>query len=148
MEAVEQVGQYGGTIRRGFKGVSDRWGPTKMQNESLTWYNMDLTLRPNMVESWETNADASEWTFHLREGLKWSDGTPFDSDSFTWWYENHFSNEDLTPAVSIRWGTGTPRVPMVVSAPDNNTVMMTFEHPKPLFSFDVARSHCFRRAIT
>ena len=36
LEAVEQVGKYGGTIRRGFKGVSDRWGPTKMQNESLT----------------------------------------------------------------------------------------------------------------
>ncbi len=143
LEAVEQVGKYGGTIRRGFKGVSDRWGPTKMQNESLTWYNMDLTLRPNMVESWETNDDATMWTFNLREGLKWSDGSPFDSDSFTWWYENHFSNTDLSPAVSRRWGTGTPRVPMVVSAPDKTTVMMTFEHPKPLFAFDVTRSHCF-----
>ena len=106
LEAVEQVGKYGGTIRRGFKGVSDRWGPTKMQNESLTWYNMDLTLRPNMVESWETNADATVWTFHLREGLKWSDGSPFDSDSFMWWYDNHFSNEGPDPRRLHSLGNG------------------------------------------
>lgn len=140
---VEQVGRYGGTIRRGFKGVSDRWGPTKMQNESLTWYNMDLTLRPNIAESWETNEDATEWTFHLHEGLKWSDNTALDSDSFMWWYDNVFKNEELTPAVSIRWGTGTPRIPMEMEAPDKNTIKMKFAHPKPLFAFDVTRNQPF-----
>src|SRR5690606_27383762 len=43
LPAVEQIGQYGGALRRAFNGVSDRWGPTKVRNESLTWYNPDLT---------------------------------------------------------------------------------------------------------
>ncbi len=44
---AEMVGNYGGTIRRGFKGVSDRWGPTKHIDRSLTYYNQDLVLQPH-----------------------------------------------------------------------------------------------------
>jgi len=76
---VESIGKYGGTWRRGFKGVSDRWGPTKLVSNNLTWFNLDLTLRPALVESWEINEDASIWTWHLRKGTKWSDGTPLTS---------------------------------------------------------------------
>ena len=62
------IGKYGGTIRRGFKGVSDRWGPTKHIDRCLVWFDKDLVMQPRLAESWEFNADASEWTFHLREG--------------------------------------------------------------------------------
>src|SRR5689334_12210588 len=41
LDGLDGVGKFGGSLRRGFKGVSDRWGPTKIQNESLTWYNSD-----------------------------------------------------------------------------------------------------------
>ena len=37
MPVSEENGVYGGTFRRGFKGVSDRWGPTKMQDRGLSW---------------------------------------------------------------------------------------------------------------
>ena len=36
MPVAEETGNYGGTFRRGFKGVSDRWGPTKMQDRGLS----------------------------------------------------------------------------------------------------------------
>ena len=36
-------------------------------------------MRPQMVEAWETSPDHLVWTFHLREGLKWHDGTPVSS---------------------------------------------------------------------
>jgi peptide/nickel transport system substrate-binding protein len=135
----EMTGNYGGTIRRGFKGVSDRWGPTKMQDHALAWYDANLTMQPRIAESWEINEDASEWTFHLREGTKWSDGTPFDSSNFVWWYENEITNKELYPAPGSSWTTGTPPVLLQLEAPDRYTVKFKFAHPNPLFVYRVGR---------
>ncbi|MCB0140598.1 MAG: twin-arginine translocation signal domain-containing protein, partial [Caldilineaceae bacterium] len=66
MPVAEMTGSYGGTFRRGFKGVSDRWGPTKMQDRGMAWYDQDLNMQPRIAESWEINEDASSWTFHMR----------------------------------------------------------------------------------
>ena len=43
-----------------------------------------LVPTPGMAESWETSADKRTWTFHLRPGLKWSDGTPFTASDFVY----------------------------------------------------------------
>ena len=51
MAVAESIGNYGGTFRRGFKGVSDRWGPTKHVDRLLVWCDKDLIQRPRMVES-------------------------------------------------------------------------------------------------
>ncbi|HKA23580.1 MAG TPA: ABC transporter substrate-binding protein [Candidatus Eisenbacteria bacterium] len=37
-------------------------------------------LKPGLAESWETSPDGRVWTFHLRKGVRWSDGEPFDVD--------------------------------------------------------------------
>ena len=102
LEGMEGIGNYGGVMRRGFRGVSDRWGPTKLARQGLTWYTPELTLRPNIAESWEVNGDATEWTFHLREGMEWSDGAPFDADNFQWWYDNVMLNKDQIGRASCR----------------------------------------------
>jgi peptide/nickel transport system substrate-binding protein len=129
------IGNYGGTMRRGFKGVSDRWGPTKMVRQGLLEYTPELDMRPNIAESWEANADASVWTFHLRKGMKWSDGEPFDAGCFQWWYENVLLNETLTPSVPGSWSTGDPRVLMEMEFPDEYTVVIKFADPNPLFLY-------------
>ena len=138
LEGMEGIGNYGGVMRRGFKGVSDRWGPTKLARQGLTWYTPELSLRPNIAQSWEVNEDATSWTFHLREGMKWSDGEPFDSDNFAWWHENVMLNTDLTPAVASNWVTGAERTPMVMEVPDNHTVVFNFAHANPIFLDRVA----------
>ena len=100
---VESIGQYGGTLRRGFRGVSDRWGPTKIQDSSMIRYDLDLVKHPDLIESWEYNDDATSIVLNLREGLKWSDGVDFDSNAFTWWYDHVAKNEtsNLRPACSL-----------------------------------------------
>ena len=138
LEGMDGIGNYGGVMRRGFKGVSDRWGPTKLARQGLTWYTPELSLRPNIAESWEVNQDATSWTFHLREGMKWSDGEPFDSDNFAWWHENVMLNTDLTPAVASNWVTGAERTPMVMEVPDKHTVVFNFAHANPIFLDRVA----------
>ena len=137
---MDGVGKYGGTMRRGFSGVSDRWGPTKINNEGLTWYNADLSLRANIAEAWEINSDASQWTFRLRKGMKWSDGQPFTSDDFKWYYDNQLMNNELTTGVSTTWSTGTPRKWMTMEYPDKYTVICKFSDPNPLFAYTVTRN--------
>jgi peptide/nickel transport system substrate-binding protein len=136
--AEGSAGNYGGIVRRGFKGVSDRWGPTKMQDRGLGWYDQDLNVQPRLAESWSINEDASEWTFNLREGAKWSDGAPFDASSFQWWYENDLQNTDINPGINPRWMSGG--VVMGVESVDDYTVKYSFQEPKPLFIYETLRT--------
>lgn len=45
-------------------------------------YAADGSLEPAMAESYEVSEDGCTYTFHLREGLKWSDGTPLTAKDF------------------------------------------------------------------
>ncbi len=140
---VSTIGNYGGTMRRGFKGVSDRWGPSKVQDSGLIRYDLALNKHPDLIESWEQNEDATEFTLHLRQGLKWSDGAPFDSSAFQWWQEHVARNEALTPAPPVNFSTGEPRVLMDITTPDAYTVQIKFAHPKPLFIDFMSRAQPF-----
>ena len=50
--------------------------------EGLVTYDENGELAPGNAESWESNEDMTVWTFHLREGLKWSDGTPLTAQDY------------------------------------------------------------------
>ncbi|MFH1066678.1 MAG: ABC transporter substrate-binding protein, partial [bacterium] len=50
---------------------------------------------PGLAKSWEISADSKTFTFHLRKGMRWSDGYPFSADdvvfSFRCYYDKRFS---------------------------------------------------------
>ena len=46
----------------------------------LTWSDANLKLSPVLAESWTPNADASQWTFKIRQGVTFNDGTPLTAD--------------------------------------------------------------------
>ena len=50
--------------------------------EGLTKLDQSQQTVPAAAETWEFNTDATQITFHLREGLKWSDGAPLTADHF------------------------------------------------------------------
>jgi len=100
------IGTHGGTMRRGFKGVSDRWGPTKLNDRALVWFDNTLKQVPRLAESWEVSDDATTWTFHLRKGIKWSDGEPFTSEAIKWRYEYDYLNADLSPSKTSGFASG------------------------------------------
>ena len=50
--------------------------------EGLVTYDAENNIIPADAESWEVSPDGLTYTFHLREGLKWSDGTPLTAQDY------------------------------------------------------------------
>ena len=97
----------------------------------LRFLNDGLDIGPGLVESWESNSDASEWVFHFRKGLKWSDGQPWTTADIMYWWEDMVLNEDHpeVPPDDVRSGRDT--VAKLV-ANDEHTLTMTFDAPAPI----------------
>jgi peptide/nickel transport system substrate-binding protein len=88
-------------------------------------------IMPNVAESFDVSADSREFTFHLRKGMKWSDGQPFTADDIMFWYEDVFSDPQLTPSKPA-WLV-TAGKPVVVEKIDDYTVKFKFSEPNGLF---------------
>ncbi len=138
---LEEVGEYGGTWRRAYKGVSDRWGPTKIMEEmAIEWDAPDpdtINVVPNYISGWEQNEDASEFTFTLREGLKWSDGQPFTTKDVQFWYEWIYLPGELSGRQEYYTLGGTP---MELEVVDEITWTVRFPEPNPLLPITIAKS--------
>jgi peptide/nickel transport system substrate-binding protein len=130
---VEKVGKYGGALRRGLRGSSDHNGILRLVgNQGLVRWNLAFTgVLPNVAERWEVNAESTEFTFHLRKGMKWSDGKPFTADDVVFSIEDCAKNPDLYKSVpSPLVIGGKPGRAMKI---DDATVKFTFESPYALF---------------
>jgi len=51
-----------------------------LAGEYLAFSDRDLKLRPVLAESWSPNGDGSVWTFKIRQGVKFNDGSPMSVD--------------------------------------------------------------------
>jgi peptide/nickel transport system substrate-binding protein len=54
--------------------------------ETLVRLDSDLQMVPGLAESWEPDDSGRIWTFHLRKGIKFHDGTPFNADAVVYSY--------------------------------------------------------------
>lgn len=96
-------------------------------------------VHPGMAERWEHDADAGEWTFHLREAY-WSDGAPVTAHDFVYAYRRLLHPEfggryaemlyPLKGAQAYNRGK-IPWEQVGVSAPDAHTLVLRLEYPTP-----------------
>lgn len=126
VEPVERVGSYGGTWRTAMLGAADTpWFARTVAYEQLMRWDPTFTEPiPNIAESVDVNTDATEFTFHLREGTKWSDGEPFTANDIMFWYEDVVTNEQLAPVVPSFLVTGGQTA--VAEMIDDYTIRFTF----------------------
>jgi peptide/nickel transport system substrate-binding protein len=52
-----------------------------MMYETLIGFDRDMTIVPRLAERWEAAPDGITWTFHLRRGVRFHDGTPFNAEA-------------------------------------------------------------------
>ena len=101
---------------------ADIWVMNNM-NSLLVRVNRAATdVEPDLAESWDISADGLTYTFHLREGLKFGDGSPLKAS------DAKFSLERLRDAEGSVMG-GMFSVMGDISAPDDRTVVVTLNQP-------------------
>ncbi|MBB3456374.1 peptide/nickel transport system substrate-binding protein [Rhizobium sp. BK313] len=132
VQPTESVGQYGGTWRMAMIGSSDSMldrtiGYTRLVRWDPAW----TKIVPDLAESVTENNNATEFVFKLREGTKWSDGTPFTADNILFWYNDILMNKDITPAVPSWLVSGGQPVKVVKRG--DYEVAFIFAAPNGLF---------------
>ena len=111
--------------------------------EGLITYDKDNNIIPALAESWTISDDGTVYTFRLRQGLKWSDGSPLTAHDFVYSYFRVLDPK-ITAQYSVMFtdfikgadeyynGIGS-RDQVGISAPDDTTLILTLKGPTPFF---------------
>lgn len=97
----------------------------------LVGYDRDFNLKPDLLKSVEVE-DNRVFTMKLRAGHKWSDGRPFTTEDFRYFWEDVANNRELSPAgppVSLMIDGEGPKVEIL----DAVTVRYSWSKPNPFF---------------
>jgi peptide/nickel transport system substrate-binding protein len=140
---VEEIGKYGGEWRTPWKGPNDHWNIGKPTEEALFRFKPDGSgVEPNVAKSYEVNADSTEFTIHLRKGMKWSDGVPFTADDVIFYWEHMLKKETFGKKIydayySVDPATGGKALAEVTKV-DDYTFKVKHKYPSVLFLERVA----------
>ncbi len=131
-----EIGQFGGTMRT--------LQPNPSTNSLLFISNNEPLINApgvgveepgifwaNVIKEFKVADEGKTFTFYMREGLKWSDGTPVTSDDFKFTYEDVLLNDKITPRFPqwIRAANQAKGEPMKMEVIDAYTVKITFAEP-------------------
>ncbi|MGH3487923.1 MAG: ABC transporter substrate-binding protein [Actinopolymorphaceae bacterium] len=135
VRTTERPGVYGGTWNSAILGPDDQtWLDRTVGYQPLVRWDPGFTkVVPNVAESFEVNSDATAYVFHLRPGLRWSDGEPFTADDVVFAQNDLLANEDLG-------GTDPIRAEKV----DDHTVRLVLPTPNALLIKELASSFGMR----
>ena len=143
---TDAIGQYGGTWRSGLLGQADApWVRRTMAYEPMMRWTPDLTgTIPNVAADVDVNDAGTEFTFSLREGMRWSDGAPFTADDVMFWYEHYLLNDELQPVKPL-WMRPGGTVGTVEKI-DDYAVKFSFAAPHGLFLRQLGSQYPFEPA--
>ena len=102
--------------------------------EGLTRVNEDATVSPMLAESWTVSDDGKTYSFKLRQGVKFHDGSDFDSGDvkFTWERNAAEGSKNKRKKYFINMAG--------IETPDAHTVVVELKEPRPAFLFNMGES--------
>lgn len=124
-------GQYGGTWNMLLARAKDIRLMSVYGYARLVGYNKDLKLHADILERVE-QIDGHTFTLHLRKGHKWSDGHPFTTEDFRYYWEDMANNKVMSPhgpSAKFLVNGKPPRVDII----DKHTIRYAWEAPNPYF---------------
>ncbi len=124
-------GKSGGSIRMLLGKQKDIRMMTVYGYARLVGYNSKLALEPDILKSIDIQ-EGRIFTLHLRPGHKWSDGHPFTSEDFRYFWEDVVLNTELVRGGVPRLLTSNGK-PSKFEVIDEHTVRYTFDEPNPNF---------------
>jgi len=102
-----QPGVQGGTFYIASISNPKKWNHVTSHETSTTQYTSQMfkgltdinpvtgALEPELAKSWDISDDGLTITFHLRQGIKWSDCEPFTADDVVFTFNDLIFNEDV-----------------------------------------------------
>lgn len=133
-----EFGTPGGTLRTMVTRSKDIRQMVVYGYARLAGYNQDYEIVPDLLASFE-NESNRKFTLKLREGHKWSDGSPFTSEDFRYWWEDVANNELLSPSGPPDFLIVEGKAP-TVTFPDETTVIFEWNDPNPDFLQSLAQA--------
>src|SRR5215208_7193943 len=131
-------GQPGGQLNMLVASARDTRLMTVYSYTRLIVYTPEFKLQPDILESYVIKDDR-EFTLTLREGHKWSDGQPFTTDDFRFFWEDIANNKELSPSgpsVELMVDGQPPKVEII----DERTIRYSWDKPNPHFIESQARA--------
>jgi len=112
--------------------ISDQGGLELIGNvgEFLVFTDNSYNYQPWLATSWSPNSDASVWTFKIRQGVKFNDGTPMTVDDVVYSIKSQANPKSAGNALSVFGGTLSPDG---VKKVDNETVAFHLDTPTANF---------------
>lgn len=111
-------------------------------HEGLTVHDQNLKVEPALASAWDFNSDYTQITYHLRENLKWSDGSPLNAHDFEYGWKRLLNPDtaaeyayflfDIKGAEDYNSGKGTAEN-VGIHAIDDNTLRIDLKRPAPYF---------------
>jgi len=131
-------GKHGGQLNMLISASRDTRLMTVYTYTRLIVYDDKFQLHPDILESYEVK-EGREFTLRLRAGHKWSDGHPFTTEDFRFFWEDVANNSDLSPSgpsVELLVDGQPPEVEII----DERTIRYSWAKPNPHFIESQARA--------
>jgi len=140
-ELAVQIGPDPETIDPALNSAVDGGNMLLHAYECLLIVSEDGTLQPGQAESYEVSEDGLTWTFHLRDGLKWSDGSDLTANDFVYSWKRVCNPEVAAPYAETVLGMVKGYDEAIdgnldalgVSAPDDSTLVVELANPCSYF---------------